>query len=133
MNVERVPAGTVLARQGDVSWTFCAVLDGYVWLQENRRRLAEFGPGAMFAECATLERAARTTSLVATTKCRLARVPGETLDEEVLGSPRVGPSSSGAIHIVSESLAEMRRDSISSTGRRRRARPASWYHYHPFS
>jgi hypothetical protein len=99
VNVARVPAGTVLARQGDVSSTVFVVLDGYVCLQENRRRLAEFGPGATFAERATLAGAARTTSLVATTKCRLARVPGGTLDEEfwdhlASGRRRAEPSSS---------------------------------------
>jgi CRP-like cAMP-binding protein len=47
-------------------------------------RMTEYGPGAMLGERAHLEGGKRTSSLVAVTDCRVASVPAESLDRQLL-------------------------------------------------
>jgi len=70
--IRRVPAGTVLARQGEPGTDVYLVLDGVVRVERDGERLAEYGPGAMLGERSALEDGKRTSTNTAVTPCRIA-------------------------------------------------------------
>jgi hypothetical protein len=76
--------GMVLVAQGEQSSDVYLVLDGVLRVDVDGERVAEYGPGAMLGERAYLEGGTRTSSLVAVTQCRVARVPAESLDRGAL-------------------------------------------------
>jgi CRP-like cAMP-binding protein len=49
--------------------------------------LGDLGPGAIFGEVAAIDEAPRTATVVATSTCLLARIPGAVFREAVLGDP----------------------------------------------
>jgi hypothetical protein len=82
--IVRIPAGALLARQGEPGTEVFLLLDGVIGVERNGNRLADYGPGALLGERAQLEAGIRTSSLIAITACRLAAVsPGE-LDRSAL-------------------------------------------------
>jgi hypothetical protein len=82
--IERVPAGTVLVRQGDPGTEVYLILDGVVRVERDGERLAEYGPGALLGERGHLEGGTRTSSNVTVTPCRVAIVEAEYLDRSAL-------------------------------------------------
>jgi hypothetical protein len=78
-----VAADTTLVRQGDTSSSVFLVLDGSTTVVANGKRVAEYGPGALFGEGAALEGSARAVSLVTATKSRLAVIAGGALDRDL--------------------------------------------------
>ena len=82
--IERVPAGTVLVRQGDTGNDVYLLLDGVLRVERDGVRLAEYGPGALLGERAHLEAGRRTSSLVAVTRCRVAVADAGLLDRVAL-------------------------------------------------
>jgi len=77
--VVKVAAGTILARQGQMSSLMFLILEGFACLEVNGKRHAEYGAGALLGELAALPRVARTSSIRAATRCRALAVPAETL------------------------------------------------------
>jgi hypothetical protein len=76
--IGKLPAGGVLVRQGEPGTEVYLVLDGVIRVERDGERLAEYGPGALLGERASLEGGTRTSTLVAVTPCRVASVaPGE--------------------------------------------------------
>jgi hypothetical protein len=82
--IRRVKAGTTLVRQGETGSEIFLVLDGVLRVEEDGRRLAEYGPGALLGERAHLEGGRRTSTLVAVTPCRVASVEASELDRGAL-------------------------------------------------
>jgi len=82
--IKRVPAGTVLVRQGDRGSDVYLILDGVVRVERDGERLAEYGPGAILGERGHLEDGIRTSSNVAVTSCRVAVVDGSRFDRSAL-------------------------------------------------
>jgi len=82
--IERLPAGTTLARQGQPGADVYLLLDGVMRVERDGERLAEYGPGALLGERACLEGGIRTASLVAVTPCRLAAVPASHFQRDAL-------------------------------------------------
>jgi hypothetical protein len=82
--IRRVKAGTTLIRQGETGSEVFLLLDGVLRVEEDGRRLAEYGPGALLGERAHLEGGRRTSTLVAVTPCRVAAVEAAELDREAL-------------------------------------------------
>jgi hypothetical protein len=72
--IERLPAGSVLVRQGEPGTEIYLILDGVVRVERDGEWLAEYGPGALLGERAHLEGGTRTSTLVAATPCRVASV-----------------------------------------------------------
>ncbi len=70
--VKKVPAGAVLAQQGEPGTEVYLVLDGVVRVEHDGERLAEYGPGAVLGERSALEGGTRTSTNVAVTACRIA-------------------------------------------------------------
>ncbi len=83
-SIRRVKAGSALVTQGEVGSEVFLLLDGVLRVEEDGRRLAEYGPGAMLGERAHLESGARTSTLVAVTPCRVAAVEASELDRGAL-------------------------------------------------
>jgi Cyclic nucleotide-binding domain len=82
--IRRVKAGTTLIKQGEQGSEVFLVLDGVLRVEEDGRRLAEYGPGALLGERAHLEGGKRTSSLVAVTPCRVAAIEARELDRGAL-------------------------------------------------
>jgi len=82
--IERLPAGTVLVRQGEPGTDVYLVLDGVVRVERDDEWLAEYGPGALLGERALLEGGTRTSTLVTVTPCRLASVDASQFDRSAL-------------------------------------------------
>jgi Cyclic nucleotide-binding domain len=82
--IRRLKAGTALVTQGDVGSEVFLVLDGVLRVEEDGKRLAEYGPGALLGERAHLEGGTRTSTLVTVTPCRVAAVEAAELDRGAL-------------------------------------------------
>jgi hypothetical protein len=82
--IERFPAGSTLAKQGEPGTTIFLVLDGVIRVEHDGERLAEYGPGALLGERAHLEEGARTSTLEAVTPCRVAVVGADQLERSDL-------------------------------------------------
>jgi len=78
--ISQLEPGAELVRQGDFGQDIYLLLDGVIRVERDGNRLAEYGPGAMLGERAVLEGGARTSALVAVTRCRVASVPAVQLD-----------------------------------------------------
>jgi hypothetical protein len=82
--IRRVKAGNALVRQGETGSEVFLLLDGVLRVEEDGKRLAEYGPGALLGERAHLEGGERTSTLVAVTPCRVAAVEASELDRGAL-------------------------------------------------
>jgi Cyclic nucleotide-binding domain len=82
--IEQIPAGTTLVQQGQPGANVYLVLDGVVRVERDGERLAEYGPGALLGERASLEGGIRTSTLVAVTPCRVAAVDAGELEQSAL-------------------------------------------------
>jgi Cyclic nucleotide-binding domain len=78
--IEKVPAGTVLVKEGEPGTEVLLILDGIVRVEHQGERLAEYGPGALLGERAHLEGGVRTSSNIAVTACRVALFEAEQVD-----------------------------------------------------
>jgi hypothetical protein len=83
-DIVRVRNGKELVRQGDEGGTLFLLLNGVVTVEVDDEPLAEMGPGAVFGERATLEGGRRTATLRAATECKVAAVPADRIDPELL-------------------------------------------------
>lgn len=82
--VERVAAGTEIARQGDIGADVYLVLDGICAVEVDGQVVGQVGPGAIVGERAVLEGGRRTATLTALTPVRLAVASSDDLDRERL-------------------------------------------------
>lgn len=65
----RVPAGKVLAREGDLGRKFFVIASGSVEASRNGVRLGTLGAGTFFGEMALLDRQVRAATITATEPC----------------------------------------------------------------
>jgi hypothetical protein len=82
--ISKLPAGSVLVRQGEPGTDVFLVLDGVIRVERDGEWLAEYGPGALLGERAHLEGGIRTSTLVAVTPCRVASVDASQFDRSAL-------------------------------------------------
>ncbi len=73
-----------LVEQGAPGDELYLVLDGVFAVEIDGEEVAEIGPGAIVGELALLEGGARTATLNARTRCRVAVIPGELIDRQEL-------------------------------------------------
>jgi len=69
--VVEVPAGTVLARQGDAGNEFYLIMDGSAHVDLSARRRSRLKPGDYFGEMSLLDGQPRSATVVADTPMRL--------------------------------------------------------------
>ena len=82
--VRKVKAGAVLVKEGSPDTDIYLLLDGVLRVEKDGERLAEYGPGAMLGERASLEGGWRTATLVAVTACRVAVADPVDMDRDEL-------------------------------------------------
>jgi len=70
--IVRIPAGEVLARQGDPGDVLYLLLDGVLEVEVEGTVVTEVGPGALLGERAILESGKRTATLRSVTPCAVA-------------------------------------------------------------
>lgn len=78
--VRRVPAGTVVTREGEIGDELFLLLDGVLRVDVAGETVAEVGPGAVLGERALIEGGRRTSTLVASTPARLAVARADAID-----------------------------------------------------
>ncbi len=66
-----LPAGKVVARQGDIAEEFFIILDGTVSVERNGDHLRDMRPSNFFGELAMLAKVPRTATVTTTTPARL--------------------------------------------------------------
>jgi hypothetical protein len=82
--IRKVKAGAAITEQGEEGDELFLVLDGIVRVEVDGQRVAEYGPGSLHGERATLEGGLRTATVRAVTACKLAVVGADQLDREHL-------------------------------------------------
>lgn len=82
--VRTLPAGAVLAHQGEPGDSLYLLLDGVLGVDVDGGPIAELGPGAVLGERALLEGGNRTATLTAVTPVRVAVAAGDTIDRAAL-------------------------------------------------
>ena len=82
--IRRLPAGAVLAEQGQPGRELFLLLDGVIAVSVDGTELAELGPGAIMGERAVLEQGLRTATLRAATDCVVAATDAGSVDLERL-------------------------------------------------
>ncbi len=75
--------GAVLVEQGSPGTDLFVLLDGVLEVLVDGEKVAEVGPGAVLGERAALEGGRRTSTLRATTRCRVARARAAEIDDAV--------------------------------------------------
>ena len=88
--IEKLAAGSILAKQGQPGTDLYLVLDGVVRVERDGEWLAEYGPGAILGERAHLEGGIRTSTNVAVTACRVAAVDAAGFDQSALAELSAG-------------------------------------------
>ena len=76
--------GETLVEQGEPGDELFLLLDGVLRIEVDGNRIAEVGPGAVLGERAVIEEGRRTSTLIAVTDSRVATVPGDRIEPEVL-------------------------------------------------
>ena len=81
---KKVKSGQTLVEQGEEGDKMFLLLDGVLVVEVDGEPLAEVGPGAILGERAILEGGKRTSTLRATTPCRVAVASGDEIDRDAL-------------------------------------------------
>ena len=81
---KQISPGETLVEQGDPGDELYLLLDGVLAVEVDGEEVAEVGPGALVGERALLEGGTRKATLRATTRSRVAVVPGDAVDREAL-------------------------------------------------
>jgi hypothetical protein len=76
--------GSLITEQGQQGNELFLVLDGVVRVEVDGERMAEYGPGSLHGERAFLEGGARTSSVRAVTRCKLALTSPDQMDRAAL-------------------------------------------------
>lgn len=82
--IRTISSGQALLEQGASGTEVYLILDGIFVVEVDGNQVAEIGPGAVVGERAALEGGARTATLRATTRARVAEVPHDGLDPDDL-------------------------------------------------
>jgi Cyclic nucleotide-binding domain len=88
--IRKLSQGRALVEQGQRGDTLLLLLDGVLTVEVDGEPLAEIGPGAVVGERAVLEDGVRTSTLRASTKCKVAVVSGDQLDGAALAELSTG-------------------------------------------
>lgn len=82
--LRRLAAGDLLTEQGKPGDELYLLLDGMIAVEVDGQAVAEYGPGSLHGERAILEAGVRTSTLRATTACRVAVAKAGDVDRDKL-------------------------------------------------
>jgi Cyclic nucleotide-binding domain/Transmembrane secretion effector len=105
--IERVPAGTVVIREGDPADDLFVIASGTVRVSAREASLGELRAGDHFGEIGVLERLPRTATVTTATECGLYRIAGEDFLRAVSEAPRM---SGRLVSVVATRLARTHPD-----------------------
>jgi hypothetical protein len=88
--IRKVKAGAVLTAQGTRSDELYLLLDGVLDVEVDGAAVAQVGPGAVLGERAILEGGTRTSTLRASTPCRIAVATAAQIDPDALAELSAG-------------------------------------------
>ncbi|MGI8710908.1 MAG: cyclic nucleotide-binding domain-containing protein [Acidimicrobiales bacterium] len=88
--IRTVRAGETLVIEGDEGDDLFLLLDGVLSVEVGGEPLAELGPGALVGERGALEGGRRTSTLRATTACKVAAAPADRIDAALLAQVAEG-------------------------------------------
>jgi hypothetical protein len=88
--IRSLAAGRTLVEQGEPGDSLFLLLDGVLDVEVDGEKLAEVGPGAILGERAVLEGGARTATLRAVTRVKVAVAPADQVDREALAEVSLG-------------------------------------------
>lgn len=106
----RVPAQTVLIKEGDRGREFFLIIEGRASVRRGGRRIASLGPGQYFGELALLDRGPRSATVIADTDMNLLvleqrafvgelqAIPGLALKLLVASAQRLREADAKALH-----------------------------------
>ena len=83
-SIRQLRAGDFLFRQDEQATSVALVLDGMFEVRVDGRVVGHVGPGSVVGERAPLEAGRRTADMRATTDARIAEVPADSVDLELL-------------------------------------------------
>jgi CRP-like cAMP-binding protein len=89
VRVEHVPAGTLLAEEGELSSKFMIVLDGHVTVHRAGHHVTDLGAGDVFGEAGTVQLQPRNATVISTTRAEIATLMGWDLRDLLARSPAV--------------------------------------------
>jgi CRP-like cAMP-binding protein len=92
-----VPAGKVLAREGDFGDEFFVIDDGTAEVTRGGERIAELGPGDFFGELALLDAERRNATVTATSPMRLIVMTRPSFRALDRSSPKIHETVASAI------------------------------------
>lgn len=110
--VERLPAGTVVIREGDAADDLFVIVSGTVRVSAREESLGELGPGNHFGEIGVIEHLPRTATITAVTDCELYRIAGDDFLRAVSEAPRM---SGRLLSTVATRLARTHPEHVSPT------------------
>lgn len=82
--IRTIEPGETLVHEGEWGTQIFLLLNGILRIEHDGEWLAEYGPGALLGERASLEDGERTSSVVSVTKCRFAVAQAEAIDRKEL-------------------------------------------------
>jgi hypothetical protein len=91
--IRKLKPGTELTRQGEPGTALYLILDGVLSVEVDGEPVTELGPGALVGERAVLEGGLRTSTLRASTRCRVAEARGVDIDRDALATIAEGHRS----------------------------------------
>jgi hypothetical protein len=83
-DIRKLAEGKTLTEQGEEATELYLLIDGVLTVEVDGEPLANVGPGAIVGERAILENSRRTSTLRAATRCKVAVVSAEGIDESAL-------------------------------------------------
>ncbi len=89
MKEVRLPDGSELIEQGDLSYKFFVLLEGSAEVEHSGRHLADLGPGDFFGEMGILDKQRRNAEVLATSPVRLAVMAGWDLRTLMEDHPKI--------------------------------------------
>jgi CRP-like cAMP-binding protein len=93
--IRKLRSGEYLFRQSARETSVALVLDGNLEVVVDGEVVGQVGPGTIVGERAALSAGQRTADLRALTDCRVAEVPADTLDAELLNELALGHHREG--------------------------------------
>jgi CRP/FNR family cyclic AMP-dependent transcriptional regulator len=84
-----VPAGKVLAREGDPGWEFFVVCEGRATATKRGRKVGSLGRGSFFGEMSLLDEGPRSATVTAETDMQLLVLTSRSFSDLIADNPSV--------------------------------------------
>jgi len=97
-----IPAGRVVAREGEYASEFFVIVDGQVAVTRDGQHLRDLGPGDFFGELALLAKIPRTATVSCTSACRFLVLGTREFNSLISDHPSI---QAAVLHAVAQRVA----------------------------